>query len=540
MEPFLFKKISKGELKGWVRDDLLHFLPADFFSDPVSFIQKGGGEVIKNSRLRWAAIVLLPNGPKVFLKRDLINGLINSLKYLLFPSKGRKEWFIAYQLLKRNLNIPKPLGWIERGRWGFIKESYYLSEAIGSGVSLLDHFGQSGERVPIDELARAVRKFHDSGLFHKDLHGGNFLWNGESLFLTDLHRAKILRSLSLNQRLWNLSQLFHSLRSQWESRDQMEFMERYFEGKPLDSPKKEVVVQKILSMMGHLQRRQWKSRTKRCLKESTEFSVRKERGMTIYHRRDFPLDRLKNVVEEHLFLSKEKPSTLVKHSPEILVSLMRDGQDNICVKQFRYPHFLDRFKEQFRHSKGLRSWIAGNGLKTRGIPSLGVLAFIEQRNSLGLHESFFLMEASETGQELDRYLFKGFRDFKKKKYFIITFAQWIFHFHNKGLYHQDMKACNILVSENGESWDFYFLDLEDVLLNEKVDEKRLFINFLQLNTSIPKSVTRTDRLRFLKEYLRLQPMVRNEKNFIKRLIKKSRERGFVYVSPYGVVEEKQC
>jgi len=150
------------------------------------------------------------------------------------------------------------------------------------------------------------------------------------------------------------------------------------------------------------------------------------------------------------------------------------------------------------------------------------------------------MEASETGQELDRYLFKGFRDFKKKKYFIITFAQWIFHFHNKGLYHQDMKACNILVSENGESWDFYFLDLEDVLLNEKVDEKRLFINFLQLNTSIPKSVTRTDRLRFLKEYLRLQPMVRNEKNFIKRLIKKSRERGFVYVSPYGVVEEKQC
>jgi hypothetical protein len=539
MKTFLFKKISKGELKGWVRKDLLDVLPPDFFPDPVSFVQRGGGEVIKETRLRWAAILLLPNGQNIFLKRDLIKGLFHSLKYLLFPSKGRKECLIAYQLQKKNINIPKPLGWIERERWGFIKESYYLSEAIGSGISLLGHFEQFGQRAPLDELAGAVRAFHDSGLFHQDLHAGNLLWDGVSFFLTDLHRSKILRFLSLNKKLWNLSQLLHSLRSQWERKDQLEFMEEYFGRNPLDSLKKKKYAQKVVSMMDSLQRRQWKSRTKRCLKESTEFTVQKEKGMTVYHRRDFPLDRIKKVIEKHLSLSKEKPSTLVKYTSDIIVSLLREGEDKICIKQFRYPHFLDRFKEPFRHSKGLRSWRAGNGLKARGIPSLKVLALVEPRNRWRLQKSFFLMEASETGQELDRFLFKGFKEVKQKRHFIIAFAKWMYHFHRKNVYHRDMKACNIFVLEKEGNWEFNFLDLEDVLLDEKIDGKKLFMTFLQLNTSIPKNITRTDRLRFLKEVLRLHPIIRNEKKFIYRLIKKSRERGVVYVSPYGVVEEKQ-
>jgi len=540
MDRFFFKKISEGGLKGWAREDLLSLLPSDFFSDPISSIQRLGGEVIKDSRLRWAAIFSLSNGRSVFLKRDLTKGWIHSFKFLLLPSKGQKEWLIAYQSQKRNLNIPKPLGWMERGHWGFVKESYYLSEAIGSGVSLLDHFGQYGERVPIGELSKTVRKFHDSGLFHKDLHGGNILWDRESFLLVDLHRAKIVKSLSLNQRLWNLSQLFHSLRSLCGREDQMEFMDRYFEGEPLDPRKKEEVIQHIHSLMDSLQRRQWKSRTKRCLKESTAFSVQEEKGLTVYRRRDFPMDRLHRVIGDHLSLVKETPSALVKHSPEINVSLLKDGGSKICVKQFRYPRFWDRFKEGFRLSKGLRSWIAGNGLRTRGIPALGILAFVEKRKALGVQESFLLMEALETGQELDRYLFNGLGGFKKKRLFIEAFAEWLSRFHKMGLYHQDMKACNILVSEYREGWDFYFLDLEDILLDEKVDEKKVFKNFLQLHTSIPKSITRTDRLRFFKGYIRLQQMIRNEKNFIYRLMGKSRERGIVYVSPDGVVEEKLC
>jgi hypothetical protein len=182
--------------------------------------------------------------------------------------------------------------------------------------------------------------------------------------------------------------------------------------------------------------------------------------------------------------------------------------------------------------------VAGNGLITRGIPSLKPMAVVEKRNWLGVRESFFLIEASETDLELDRYVLNGFGDFKEKKLFIQAFAQWLSHFHKMELFHKDMKTCNIVVSKSRKDWNFRLLDLEDVLLDEKVDEMRLFRNFLQLNTSTPKIMTRTDRLRFFREYLSLNPIVKNQKDFLRRLMDESRRRGLVYVSSRGVVIER--
>jgi serine/threonine protein kinase len=168
---------------------------------------------------------------------------------------------------------------------------------------------------------------------------------------------------------------------------------------------------------------------------------------------------------------------------------------------------------------------------------LNSLALVEQRDWLGSRESFLLMEVSERGRELDRYIFEGLKDFRKRRHFIQTFSQWLSHFHQRGLYHRDMKSCNLLITENGAGWTFHLLDLEDLLLDGKVDEKKLLRNLLQLNTSIPKAISRADRLRFLKGYARRFAVIKDEKGFIRQLIQKSRERGIVYVSPQGVIEE---
>ena len=537
MDKLSFKRIARGELKGWVREDLIHLLPPNFFEDPASFVRKMDGRVIKESRLRWAAIFSLQEGKRVFIKRDRTQGWAEALKFMILPSKARKEWFIATRLQKKNLPVSKPLGWIEKGRWGLVKDSFYLSEALGGGDSLIDILPLK-RGVPMGPLAKTVRVFHDAGLFHKDLHGGNLLWDGESFFLTDLHRAEILRSLSLDQRLQNLSQLFHSLRSQWGKEDFLRFLEAYFAGDSLDSRKKETLLQKVLSLMDHLQKRWRKSRTKRCLQESTEFSVKKERGMTAYLRRDFPLDEIKEILKTHAALVRESPARLLKHAPETIVSLLDTGEGKICVKQFRYPHWIDRLKENFRDSKGLKAWVAGNGLKIRGIPSPKVMACVERRNGIWIKEGFLLMEAFEGGQELDRYLLKELGDFQRKRLFIKDFARWLSYFHQMDVFHGDMKTCNVIVSEEEEGWRFHLLDLEDVRLDQPMDEKRLFRNFLQLNTSTPRSMTHTDRMRFYREYQRLQPVIRDERTFLFKLIQQSKERGIVYVSPQGAVEER--
>jgi len=532
-----YKKIAKGDMKGWVNEELIDLLPPNFFQDPVPSVKGIGGEIIAESKWRWAGLFTLPGGKGVFLKRDRTKGWMEILKYLVFPSKGRKEWFIAYQLGKRNLNIPRPLGWVERVHRGLVKESYYLSEAIESGVSLAETADLLKDEKISSELVKAVIKVHSSGLLHQDLHAGNFLWDGVSFYLTDLHRARILKSLSLNQKLWNLAHLFHSLRLVWGEEDQVHFLGEYFMGEHISPEKKRKYLHKIHFWMDRLQRRQWQSRTKRCLKESTEFSVKKEKGITLYLRNDLSLDRLKKVIESHLTSVREKPSDLLKNSPEVKVSLVEDGKGKVYVKQFCYPHFWDCMKDTFRFSKGLKAWSGGNGLRVRGITSPKTLALMERKRGLALRESFLVMESSVNGLEMDRYILKGFEDVRRKRLFIKDFAKWLSHLHKKDLYHRDMKTCNILVSEKRGTWNFHLLDLEDILLDEKVNEKKLFKNLLQLNTSTPSLMTRTDRLRFFKAYQDRHPIIKNEKGFLFRLIRKSRERGIVYVSPHGVVEE---
>jgi serine/threonine protein kinase len=272
--------------------------------------------------------------------------------------------------------------------------------------------------------------------------------------------------------------------------------------------------------------------------ESTEFSMEVEKGVTYYHRRDVPIDVLKEMVKGHRQCRSEKSSHLLKFSPEVTVSILGGEGKKISVKNYHPPKVCDRLKEHFRRSKGMRAWISGNGLRARGFPTLKPLGLMEKRDGLGLKESFFFMEVLEGAQELDRFISKGFDDFKKKRVFIETFTQWFCHFHKMGLYHKDMKTCNILVSENEDSWDFRLLDLEDVVLDKRVTEKELFRSLLQLNTSTPRIMTRSDRLRFFKEYHHLNPIVRNRKVLLKRLVEESHKRGLVYVSPLGVVIEK--
>ncbi len=524
-------------MKGWIREEIFDLLPSSFFEDPRSFVQESGGEMLKDSKHRWAGIFLLPYDRRIFLKMDRTKGWLEVLKYSFLPSKGRKEWFLAHQLQKKGLSIPKPLGWMERIQRGWVKESYYLSEAVGNGFSLIDLL-QSKEDVPIETLVKTVKKYHNAGLFHKDLHAGNFLWDGESFFITDLHRAKILPSLPLDKRLWNLAQWFHSLKSIWNEKEFLNFFKKYFEEKSLNPQKEKELFQRILSMVLRLERRHFKSRTKRCLKESTEFSVQREGRITYYHRRDFPLALLMNKIDEHLSLSKETPDDLIKDGSGVAISILKERDNKIMVKELLPVGFWGRFKELFRHSKGRKAWVNGNGLIVRRMATLKPLGTVEERGLFGLKRSFFLMEVLEKGQELDRYLWNGFEDFPEKKRFIKAFTEWLARLHQLNIYHRDLKACNILISKNGDHWNFHLLDLEDVRLDRKVKEKELFKNFLQLNTSIPRTIPKTDRLRFLREYLRLNPILRYNKNWILHLIKKSKERGIVYVTPQGVVEER--
>jgi len=532
-----FKKVSEGNIRGVLREDLLDALPPGFLKDPVSSFQAMGGKVLKESRWRWASTVILPGGQRIFLKRDLSKGWLDYLRYVVIPSKAHKEWLIAVQLQGKDVAVPQPMGWMEKVSAGRVEESYYISEFIGSGRSAIEEPNRLKDEKDVIDFANTVKAIHGAGLYHRDFHAGNFLWHQGSLFLTDLHDARLLRSLSLRKRLWSLAHLLLSLKSFWGEREEARFLQTYFLEEPSLLQKRKEYLEQIHHDMDRLQKRHWRSRTKRCFKESTEFTVEKEGKTLYYRRRDFPLDQIQAALKEHQQAVLEKPAALAKYSPEVVVSIIEVGQKRIGMKQFLPAHCLDRWKDGVRRSKGLKAWIGGNGLRARGIFSVKPLALVERRDWGGWHESCLLMETFNGGQELDQYLCFEFKDLVEKRRFILEIARWLSHLHQRGIFHKDMKACNVLVVKNEASWDFFLLDLEDVRFDQSVTEEKLFRNFLQLNTSTPRSMTRADRLRFFKECVRLNPIVENPKWFLKRLMDESRKRGLVYVSPQGVVTE---
>jgi tRNA A-37 threonylcarbamoyl transferase component Bud32 len=531
-------EFSSAGMKGWIEDDIFHLLPSSFLEDPFHAIRVLNGQLIKESKWRRAALVTLPAGQKIFLKTDKTKDWLETLKYLFFPSKARKEWFVADRLQRRKLPVPRPLGWIEKRRRGSVVESLYLSEVLGTGESASEQLESLRNESGVRLLAETVKRFHDAGLAHNDLHIGNFLWVRGVLFLTDLHNASIRKTTSLKQRLWNITHLFHSLRSFWREKEQRVFLEIYFENEVGPLKKIEAFLESIHHGMDHLQRRQWQSRTKRCLKNSTEFLLEKERDLTVFHRRDFVLDEVKTIVEVHRNLIWEKPEGLTKHSPRVIVSLTQRGDRTFAVKHFRTPYFWDRLKDLLRRSKGRKAWIGGNGLKARGISSVQPLALVETSQWLGPKESLFLMETLEGSQELDRYVLHGLGNFRRKRMFIQAFAGWLADLYNKGIYHRDMKTCNFLVHEKQKSWNFYLLDLEDVKFGQRVTERKLFKNFFQLNTSTPRIISRTDRLWFAKECLGRIPDIKNAKRLLRQVAQESLGRDVVYVSPHGTVVEK--
>ena len=90
---------------------------------------------------------------------------------------------------------------------------------------------------------------------------------------------------------------------------------------------------------------------------------------------------------------------------------------------------------------------------------------------------------------------------KEKRRFVSCLALSLKQLHDSNIYHGDLKANNnIMVSELQDAWDFIYIDLDRVSFNKIITLKRKIKNLSQLNASMPKCITYTDRLRFYKIY----------------------------------------
>lgn len=229
MELSHLKKLQQG-LKGkkvlWIAEDLNNEQFRDFIEKIDS--QFRDGDIIYNDRntiVNFQAKEINGLKKNIVAKKFNLNRKYDQFRFRFLNSKAVRSLIIAIALKEIGINTPSPVAVVEkRSKGNKIIYSYYLTEYIPYDYSLLDIIKEKNhpyqdkiaDFVPL--IARDVRKMHDTGIIHNDLHAGNILINNirqnPEFYYIDLNRARIKSKLSRKKRLKDLARLKLSIKEQ--------------------------------------------------------------------------------------------------------------------------------------------------------------------------------------------------------------------------------------------------------------------------------------------------------------------------------------
>jgi tRNA A-37 threonylcarbamoyl transferase component Bud32 len=296
---------------------------------------------------------------------------------------------------------------------------------------------------------------------------------------------------------------------------------------------------KLEAMALHLEARRIKSRSKRCIVNSTTFEVYKSLQEQYFGRRDFGRQASSKVMEEHALQMQCNQTYILKQSENSVITTHGENSDlsrAVCVKHYFYRGFKYVLKSTVIKSRALKSWIAGYGLLVRGISTPLPLALAEKKFGPFIYESFLITEWLPDARELNDYiafLHKQVVSTDDKIKFIQSLAATIRNLHGKGIYHADLKSTNILVRDEGPGrWSFHFIDLERVKFKKNLTFKERANNLAQINASTASSMTAKDRLKFFFFYAKGTQLLGERKRYYKEILKISRTKN---TEPFGVI-----
>ncbi len=257
-----------------------------------------------------------------------------------------------------------------------------------------------------------------------------------------------------------------------------------------------------------------------------------------------PAEFCRRAVDEHHRILTSQRERVFKDAPETAVTLVElPGMPRVCVKEFRWRGTLHACKALARPTQGLRTFFNGRRLVDMGVGAALPLALVTRTRQGLIRKEWVVMETLPAAVELDRYLVRRLRegmDYLKKRELIRLFARFISGLHDKGIFHADLKTCNIMVSEADSDGTvrFYLLDYDDVKFSGSVSLRARTKNLVQIFLSTPLAFTASDRLRFLSEYCFHGDISRSERiPLAKEIIRCASGRKILYVGFDGDIEE---
>jgi tRNA A-37 threonylcarbamoyl transferase component Bud32 len=492
----------------------------------------------------------------IYVKKYNARDLTARFLSRVFPTQAQREWQMMLEMREKGLPVPLPLALGRKEEGGKLTE-YLVTQEIPEGRPIRECTHWDKETL-LKALATLTIRLHKSNVFLKDFQLGNVLLKAPTarqapplLYLLDLHSARSTTTLTKRQKIRMLAKLLSSFEPPavsgpstitFNPADWERFLELYARGIPDFRNEFNANTEKVKSLANKIRCAHLRSRTQRCLEESTSFAVENHDGWRVYRRRDFPTEKVFKLLRDF-----ENPaaspatgypqtSAGIKCTSKTHLKILESEGERICVKHYWCDGMLDYLKGLVGLSRARRAWIIGNGLVARGILTAQPFALVECTE-----EAFLLSRALTEFSRLDYYILENFRGApdlatsQKRKELVVAVAKMVRLLHEKRIYHGDLKACNILVEERqnnpaeGMTWQFYLIDYDRVIFDREISLRRRAKNLAQLHTSIPWCISRSDRMRFYREYSRGLGL--DKKDFLRTVLQFSARRIPVFMEP---------
>lgn len=253
------------------------------------------------------------------------------------------------------------------------------------------------------------------------------------------------------------------------------------------------------------------------------------KGLAGWIRKDLPEDLLTDFLRDPeaafhapgaLYLKKKIKAQVIRQ-----VMQTREGRPwNVIIKRVRYGNLWRRLGFYICLSPALRSLENALMLKGKGVFTPPPVAALDCRDWRHVGTSYYLTEDVEGAESLPTLWLAAPSGLSSRKVFeekrrILKSLALLFHqLHSSGIYHQDLKAGNVLVRKSGSAqWQCCLIDIDAVWKSKRLSWFRRIKNLVQMYRTFGEHLNVREKAAFLKHYCDLFCLPRNRRKAVARL-----------------------
>ena len=145
---------------------------AEHFAEADRMIRDGVHA--KESWESSASVLTIPNGKKIFVKRNRVHGFEYTFKYFFIPARAFRAAIAAQRVEEAGIMTPHVLAAGEKRFAHFLLAGYLVTEALTNARDLMSYTierpdAPAGMPALICEVARVAAALHNHGFYHGDL-----------------------------------------------------------------------------------------------------------------------------------------------------------------------------------------------------------------------------------------------------------------------------------------------------------------------------------------------------------------------------------